>query len=304
MAYGAGIGASLGISTEDTYNTYKAPSEFTEFNSESMNYVKNAVASQGLRAGGVLPRVQRRVVTTFGASGQVTFDMSTSGIGTWLGHATGSVAGAGTYVLADPYGHSFTMQVGVPLFSGTVDPKTLTGCKITDWTLSVPNAGIATFQASIDAAGFTRGTALATPSYSSSASLFNFAGASISIGGSTVAYVTDFNLTVANTLKTDRYTLGNAGAKREQIVNGFRSVSGTLNAEFIDTTAYAAILADTTSSIALTLTAGSTTMTVSLPSIKFEGDAPQVGGPEAIMQTLNFTAFDNGSAAPLTITVA
>lgn len=303
MAYGAGVGAILGVADETTFGTWVEPTEWTEFTSESLTYVKNTVVSQGLRGGGTLPRIQRRVVATYGGSGQVTFDLTDVGLDLWLGHATGDVAGAGTYVLADPLGYSFSTTLSVPLFDGTLDNKKLSGCKISDWTLSVPNGGIATMQATIDAAKFERGTVTATPSYTAGANLFQFAGASIKIGGSTVAYVSDFALTVSNTLKTDRYTLGGAGAKLEQIVNGFRSVTGTLNAEFIDTTVTAAILADTDSEIELTLVAGTTTITVALPSLKWDGDVPQVGGPEAVMQTMNFTAYDNGTDEPLTITV-
>lgn len=306
MAYGAGIGASLGIATESTaFNTYTAPDHFTEFNSESLNYVKNVSVGMGLRAGGVLPRTARRVVTTFGGAGDVTFDMPTNGLGLWLAHSLGSFPskadGAFTFTLGDLSGKSFTTQVGVPLFNGTVDPKTLTGCKITDWEIAVPNGGIATFKATIDAAGFTRSTALATPSYTASTSVFHFAQATLSIGGSTVAYVSDITLTGSNTLKTDRYTIGNAGAKREQLANGFRTISGSLNAEFIDTTAYAAILADTTSSLVLTLTSGAQSLAITLPSIKFDGDAPQVAGPEAIMEPLSFQVYDNGTNAPITV---
>lgn len=305
MAYGAGIGASLGIATESTFNTYVAPDHFVEFTSESINYTKNAVVSNGLRAGGVLPRIQRRVVTTTGASGALNIDLASRGIGLLLAHCMGSfpskVGGGFTFTLGDPSTKSFTAQVGVPKFDGTIDPKTITGAKVTDWTLAVPNAGLATLSINVDAAGFTRSTGLATPSYSTAGSVFQFAGAAIKVGGSTVAYVSDFNLTVSNSLKTDRYTIGNAGLKREQIVNGFRAVSGTLNAEFIDTTAYAAILADTTSSLQLTLTSGSEVLDITLPAIKFEGDAPQVGGPETIMQALNFTAFDDGTNQPLTM---
>lgn len=306
MAYGAGIGASLGIATESVaVGTYAAPDHFTEFNSESLNYVKNVAVGMGLRAGGVLPRTARRVVTTTGGAGDVTFDLPTNGLGIWLAHALGSfpskAAGAFTFTLGDLAGKSFTTQVGMPRFDGTVDPKTLTGCKITDWEIAVPNAGIATFKATIDSSGFTRSTALATPSYSAATSVYHFAQATLSIGGSTVANVSDVTISGSNTLKTDRYTIGNSGAKREQIANGFRTLSGSLNAEFVDTTAYAAILADTSSSLALTLTSGSQSLSITLPSIKFDGDVPQVGGPEAIVYPLNFQAYDNGTDQPITV---
>lgn len=48
------------------------------------------------------------------------------------------------YDLGDVYGHSFTAQVGVPQYGGTVTPKTITGCKISSFELAAASGEIAT----------------------------------------------------------------------------------------------------------------------------------------------------------------
>jgi hypothetical protein len=306
MAIGSGIGSSLGIGTETTYNTAVTVSRFYEFTSESTTYNKNVSVGMGLRAGGLLPRSQRRVVTTFDASGEIVLDLPTRGLDLLLSHAMSSfpskVGSSYTFTLGDPYGKSFTTQVGVPQYGGTVTPKTLTGCKISTFELSVANGEIATGSFSIDAAGFTTGTALATPSYALAGSVFNFAQGAVTVAGTSVANIKSFTMTVDNTLKTDRYNLGSAGAKSEQTNNGFRKITGTVVAEFTDTTLLSRFLADTETALSLTLTAGaSEALQITISAAKFDGEAPQVNGPETIDVEFTYEAYDNGTDSPLTI---
>ena len=315
MAIGSGIGSSLGIKKETTFNTGVTVDRFYEFNSESTKYTKNTVVGQGLRAGGLTPRVQRRVVTTFTGEGDFEIDLPSRGLGLLLSLATGSVPtgtsanGAYTYTFVpeDLIGDSFTTQVGVPQYGGTVTPKTLTGCKITGFELSVGAGDIAKGKFNIDSAGFTTATALASPSYSTVSNVFHFAQGVITDNVSTTyANIKDFSLTVDNTLKTDRYNIGSAGAKQEQIINGFRTISGKVTAEFTDTVLLDKFLADTTAGLKLTFTGGtigSTTelLSITIPAAKFDGDAPMVSGPGVVDVSFGFTVYDNGTDAPFTI---
>lgn len=306
MAIGSGIGSSFGIATETTFNTGVTVSRFYEFTSESTNYNKNASVGMGLRAGGLLPRSQRRVITTFDATGNLVMDLPTRGLGLILAHAMGSFptksGSSFTFTLGDVYGKSFTSQIGVPQYGGTVTPKTLTGCKVSTFEITANTGEIATGTFGIDAAGLTTATSLATPSYALSGSVFHFAQGAITVDGSAVANIKSFNLSVDNVLKTDRYNLGSAGAKSEQVINGFRKVSGSVTAEFTDTTLLAKFLADTTTALSLTLTAsGTEALQITVSAVKFDGNAPQVAGPEVIDVEFSFEAYDNGSDAPLTI---
>ena len=332
MAIGAGIGASIGIKTETTFNSVVVPDHFYEFNSESTKYVKNTVVGQGLRAGGLVPRSQRRVVTTFGASGDFEIDLPSNGLGLLLAHSMGSfptgtqitAASGGTpavysfqFTLGDPYTKSFTTEVGVPEYDGQMTSKKLTGCKIASFDLSVGAGDIAKGKFSIDAAGLTQTeTSLsASPSYTASTNVFHFAQGTITDGAVsspvTYANIKDFDLNVDNALKTDRYNLGSLGAKQEQIINGFRNITGKVTVEFIDTVFLAKFLADTTAGLELTFkgagigtspAANFEKLIIKLPAIKFDGDTPAVSGPGVIDVTFNFTAYDNGTDAPLTIT--
>jgi len=224
-----------------------------------------------------------------------------------------TTAGVSTYVftLGDPYTKSFTTEVGVPEYDGQMTSKKLTGCKIASFDLSVGAGDIAKGKFSIDAAGLTQTEAsVATPSFSSSTNLFHFAQGAITDNVSTTyANIKDFDINVDNVLKTDRYNIGSAGAKQEQIINGFRNITGKITAEFIDTVLLAKFLADTTAGLKLTFTGAAIgtgsefeTLEIKLPAVKFDGDTPAVSGPGVIDVTFNFTAYDDGTNAPLTIT--
>lgn len=305
MALGSGIGSQLGIATETTFNTPVTVTRFYEFTNESLNFNKNTAVGLGLRAGGQLPRSQRRVVTTSDVTGDINLDLPTNGLGLLLAHAMGNfptkAAGAFTFTLGDIATSSFTSQVGVPQYGGTVTPKTVGGCKISSWELAVSNAGIATGRFSVDGASFTTATALATASYSSATSLFHFAQSAITVDGTAVANIKDFTLTVDNVLKTDRYNIGSAGIKANQVNNGFRKISGSVTAEFTDTVLLAKFLTDTSAALSLSFTSGSNALAITVSSVKFDGEAPQVAGPEVIDVNFTFEAYDNGTDAPLTI---
>ena len=316
MAIGSGIGSQLGIATETTFNNSVTVTRFYEFTSENLQYNKKTAVGMGLRAGGQLPRSQRRVVVTTDAGGDIVLDLPTRGLGLLLSHAMGTTPSAVTtttgvysytFTLGDVYGRSLTAQVGVPQYGGTVTPKTISGAKIQSWEISAPNAGIATGKFTLDGASFTTSTSLATASYSPISNLFNFAQGAITVAGSSVVNIKDFTLTVDNTLKQDRYNLGNAGIKAEQVINGFRKVSGKMTAEFTDTTLLNAFLADTTTALVLTFTGAviaggqNEKLTITIPAAKFNADTPNVAGPGVIDLAMTFDAYDDGTNQPLTI---
>lgn len=316
MAIGSGIGSQLGIATETTFNNSVTVTRFYEFTSENIKFNKKVAVGQGLRAGGQLPRSQRRVVTTTDVTGDITLDLPTRGLGLLLSHAMGSAPSPTTvttgvysysFTLGDIYGRSFTAQVGVPQYGGTVTPKTTSGMKVSSWELSVANGGIAIGKFNVDGASMTTGTSLATASYSPISNLFNFAQGAITVDGSAVANIKDFTLTVNNTLKGDRFNLGASGIKAEQVINGFRSITGKLTAEFTDTTLFAKYLADTSTALALTFTGAtiaggqSEKLSITVSAVKFDADTPNVPGPGVIDLAMTFTAYDNGTDAPLTI---
>ena len=316
MAIGSGIGSQLGIAAETTFNTPVTVTRFYEFTSENLNYNKRVAVGMGLRAGGQLPRSQRRVVTTSDATGDIVLDLPTRGLGLLLAQAMGTSPSpttvttgvySYTFTLGDVYTRSFTAQVGVPQYGGTVTPKTIGGAKIQGFELGVAVGGIATGKFMVDAVSLTTGISLATASYSTISNLFNFSQGAITVAGSSVANIKDFTVTVANTLKGDRYNLGSSGLKAEQVINGFRKITGKMTAEFTDTTLLSAFLADTTTAIVLTFTGAtialgqSEKLSITIPAAKFDADTPNVAGPGVIDLSMSFEAYDDGTNQPLTI---
>ena len=316
MAIGSGIGSQLGIATETTFNNLVTVTRFYEFTSENLNYNKKVAVGMGLRAGGQLPRSQRRVVTTSDVTGDISLDLPTRGLGLILSQAMGTspsptTVSTGvysyTFTLGDVYGKSFTTQVGVPQYGGTVTPKTIGGAKVSSFELAVANAGIATGKFNIDAASITTGVSLATASYSATTNLFNFSQGAITLDGTSIANIRDFQMTVDNTLKGDRYNLGSSGLKAEQLINGFRKISGKLNAEFIDTTLFNKVLTDANAAIVLTFTGATIastykeTLTITISAAKFNADTPKVTSPGVIDLAMDFEGYDNGTDAALTI---
>ena len=316
MAIGSGIGSQLGIATETTFNTPVTVSRFYEFTSENLNYNKKTAVGMGLRAGGQLPRSQRRVVTTSDVTGDISLDLPTRGLGLLISQAMGTVPSATTvstgvysytFTLGDVYGKSFTAQVGVPQYNGTVTPKTVAGAKVSSFELAVANAGIATGKFNIDGASITTGISLATASYSATTNIFNFAQGAITLDGTSIANIRDFSVTVDNTLKGDRYNLGSSGIKAEQLINGFRKISGKITAEFTDTTLFGKVLSDANAAIVLTFTGATIastykeTLSITISAAKFNADTPKVTSPGVIDLSMDFEAYDNGTDAPLTI---
>jgi hypothetical protein len=321
MAIGSGIGSWLGIKKESSFGTAVTVDRFYEFNSEGTKYTKNTVVGQGLRNGGLVARANRRVVTTVAGEGDFEVDLTTRNMGLLFSLATGSVPtgtlanGAYTYLFTptDLIGDSFTTQVAVPQYGGTLTYKTLSGCKVTNFELSVGAGDIAKAKFSLDSKGFTTGSSTsATVAYANIATsnLFHFAQGSITDNVSTTyANIKDFSFSVDNSLKTDRFNLGSAGSKSEQIINGFRAITGKVTAEFTDTVLLDKFLADTTAGLKVTFegaTIGSgsdkETLSITLPACKFDGDVPMVGGPGVVDVSFGFTVYDNGTDEPFTIT--
>lgn len=196
MALPSGLAASFGYVTETVQGTATTPTHFFEINSESLKMVKNTVTGQGLRGGGLYQRTTRRVVTSWGAAGGITFDAPFHGLGLLLQHMIGSFgtnssivqqsassAWLQTHTPGPLTGKTLTLQVGKPDSSGTVRPFTYVGAKVKDWMLTAEINKFAVFQVNFDAwqeltpdnpQGTAAGPALTSPTYTSGEQQFHF----------------------------------------------------------------------------------------------------------------------------------
>lgn len=316
MAIGSGLAASLGIGQETTYGTPVAPTRWYEFNSEDIALEKMIVQGEGLRSGDRIRRAARRNFTTRQGAGSFDLNVPTKGLGLLLRHLMSTTAtpvqqGATTaYLQTYALGTealSFTGQVGLPDTGGTVRPKTAHGCVVTGWEFSVDTSGILTLKVDVDAEDVEHTTALTAPSYVT-ASEFHFAHGSVTFDTVAVANVLSASVAAGIAVKTDRFFLGAAGLKARPILNDFSDVTGSLEVEFGDlTTIQNRYTADTAVAVVLLFEAAvisgafKETLKFTLPSAYFDTGTPQVGGPDVLTQSVDFTSLANSSGAALTI---
>lgn len=313
--------ASIGTATEATYKTGVTTSRWYEYTDESLDWNKNIKQGKGLRVGGRVARSGRRVVPTADGDGDFTMECTSKGMGLlWsylLGAGTSTLVSTAVYqqvfTLADVL-PSFTLQKGLPQAGGTVDAYTFLGCTVDSFEFDFTNGDIATLKTTIDAGDLTTATAYASPSYVTAPNLFHFANGSISTGtltsptttalGSAATPVADIrggSISVNHNTTQDRYNYGGGGRKAKP-TTGLREISGKLDIEYDSSTFRDAVLNETPMSLVLTytagaLTAGSETLQVIIPEIKFDSEMPKTNGTDLIIQSMSFQGLDNLTAA-------
>lgn len=330
-AYGSGLSAQVGLKAETTVGTAVTVDKFYEFLSEGLSWEATWQRSAGLRAGQGYVRTGRMIQTAYSASGDLVVEHADrGGMGTLWKHALGTVAtipvviGATTaykqiHVPGSKTAMGLTVQVGRPQTDATVRPFTYRGCKVTQWEFSCSDGEIAQLSLSLDGWQEDTATTLATASYNTSSSVFNFAHAtSLKLGGtattaagettiaSGVATTTVFRgvtLTGETPMAVDRRGLGNSGVKREQIENDRPTVTGTLDGEFTSRTEiYDLVKSGASTAFELVFDTGvaagagnNYSLSFIMPAVKFSSGTVNVDGPDIIGQSVNFEATDDGT---------
>jgi hypothetical protein len=344
---------SYGVAQALTYGTYGWP---LEIKSETLELQKTTVQGQGLHAGGRYGRTARRVLTNYAIAGGIVLDLPTRYIGRLLTHMVGSfgytalgpteLSTTGVYKSVhwpkSPYlqGHSLTIQKGVPTSDGTVEPFTYTGCKLSDWEISVATgalcqltltvmgrnelAGASTQGDSLNGSVPSLATFSTAPTSGAALSVFHFREATIFSGGTptvtsnvvslvgatALGHVRSASVKQSVSLDSSRYYVGGNGFRDEPIENGLAAITGQLVTEWLSGEAlYEAFQTDTTTSLQITLTgpavgtSGSNTelLDIIIPNIKLEGESPKVSGPQVVTTSNNFTGLDDETTTPIQI---
>lgn len=314
MALRSGLAAQIGYVAETTFATYLAPTRFLEMVDESLELSIERIESAALRTGNQVLRSDRWKANKKGASGSVTHEVASKGFGLLFEHALGTVVTANpqgsvythTLTLGDTAGMSLGVQVGKPDRSGTVQPFSYLGAKIAAWELELGVDGILMFSPTFDVVDEDTTQSLATASYPANDELLVFTGGQVQIANADVD-VQSFTLSVDNAVATDRYFLRNSPLKREQYQAGMTEITGSLEMEFEDLTEYQRFLDGTEAEIELVCegseieTGHNFGLTVTLPSCRFDGSTPQVGGPEILSLSLPFKVTNDGTNEPITL---
>jgi hypothetical protein len=337
MPYGSGLSAQVGVKAETTVGTQVVVDRFYELLSESLAFSPTWLDGQGLRAGQAYQRVARTSQSRFTVGGDLTVEHADKGgMGLLWKHCLGSILTVPTQIGATTAwkqnhhagatsvktGLGLTVQVGRPQTDGTVKAHTYRGCKVVGWEFTVSDGALAQLKVTFDGWQEDLAAGLASASYTAGAGVFSFSDASVfklggtpttAAGETTVAggvsvatVVRSFTLRGSTPLATERYGLGNAGVKREQIENAIPEITGTLEGEYTSQSEiYALFKNNTTTALELVLehglagTAEPYELGFVLPACKILEGGPQVGGPDIVGQSINFKAYDDGTTNPV-----
>jgi hypothetical protein len=203
-----------------------------------------------------------------------------------------------------------------------VKPYTYKGGKVSNWTVACGTGEIATLVLGFDAWDEDDVTALATASYAT-ATEFNFTNWTVKLGGTasiatgitsiasgvTVSGLKSFEVTGANPVAADRFFLGSAGLKANQLENGFRSVTGKFSGEFNKAALYDVMKAGTTTAVQITGSFGDAGTSnpflfdIVLPACKLNTGSNNVSGPDLVMGDIEFVALDDQATTPVQIQI-
>lgn len=283
MALKSGLAAQLGIKTETTWGTPVTVDRFTPLVSESMTEKIARMESGGIIAGARVLRSAQWAAGDVEVSGDLGFELYQQGVGLWFRHMFGAVSTSGS----NPYTHTFTpgdltddhftLQIGKPDVSGTVQPFTFAGCKVTEWELAAKAGELVTLGVSVVGKSLATGTSLATASYGTGSGLpFSFAHASVTVGGS-AAYVKEITLKGSNGLAVDRRGIGSAYIK-EPLEAELRAYEGEMVCEFESLTQMNLFRNGTENALVLTIDAGSAAKCVITTNVRYDGSTPEVQG--------------------------
>jgi hypothetical protein len=309
----SGLSGQLGYVQETTYATPVTPvTRFIEFTSETLDYAKQTVDGGGIAAGRVFAPGNARYIVGVGGSGDITFNVPSKGAGFWFYNLFGQVSSVTHAGSPNAYTHtftpkadmtniSFTMQKGVPeAGSNTVDPYTFQSCVVNSLQLTMGQNALLTAKATIDAQNVVVGTpTLATASYPSAPNYFSFANINntLTVNGSAYAGIKSFDMTLNNQLDLTRMYLGAGGKKAQPIRGNLATATGTLTADYVDTTLTSAFLSDAEVAFVTTFTAANIAtsyneqITITLNGLRLNGQLPQIGGPGIVPLSIGFDAY-------------
>ena len=318
----SGLGSQFGLKKEGTWGSAETVAVFYEFENESLSLEPTYYDSAGLRAARTFAPSSRTRQTTRTAGGSVSMEAPTKLLGHILdlmvaGTVTPVVDSGTSYTSTFNIGASVpnksaTLQVNKPTTQGADTAFTYTGSVLTEAAFSLEMGGALMLNTTwvsrdeLTPATTPAGPSLASATYTDGIACWVHTDTlTLTIGGSAAAAVTGINWTWSQPYKADRFFLNNSGVIAKPIPNGLATITGTLNAEWYDTTYYnlfrSGAFAELVFSVAHpTAITGShyPTFTNTFAAMQIRGTSPQVGGPDILTQSVPFVVKDNGTNAP------
>jgi hypothetical protein len=313
---GTGLDASLGFAIEDSYGTYKAPSDFLEVESIGLQRKGNNVSSRPLRRRPGIP-VSRVREATRSAEGPLAGEVPNKGFGPILFMCHGeNEASSGPKKQGEttayrqthpigvtaPQGKSLTIQANKPTV-GADEPFSYVGSKFTEVSFSCDTSGQLKYSLNVNSADALTNKALGVASYPDPISSFVWEEAFVLINGEDVTasglLINSFKLAVPLPLKTGRFGLGRGGTQAEPI--GFiDSMKPTLELDCEFSKAlYDHYVNEDEIPVSVGFKGGVIAgehheeIVFDLHVGKFIGEDPTVAGPDLVGQSASFEVYDS-----------
>lgn len=317
-----GLGSQFGAKKETTWGTAVTVDKFFEYESESLNLDQSYYDGLGLRAGRTFGPSSRTRKTTRAAGGDTPLAFPTKLGGFFLDQmVAGTItpvqqAATTAYLSTFPIGASVptksaTLQVNKPTSQGVDTPFTYPGSVLASaaFSIAVGGALMATFTwISKDETNPTTdpaGAALASASYVTGDDVYVHQDITLTLNGSPAAAVTGVSWTWTQPMRDDRFFLDGSGTRAKPIPNGLATVTGTLDAEWYDSTYYDLFRSGAFAALVITATHPTAIESTYFPTFKstfsaiqIRGSSPQVGGADVLDQSVPFVAKDDGTNAP------
>lgn len=221
----------------------------------------------------------------------------------WLGAV--ATTGAGPYTHTITQGEplpAYTAQIAAPdTVAGTVRALTYAGCVTSTWEATFDAGKRALWGMKVNAKSATTATAVATLAYPTSITPVHaqnvvptlFSGA---------ANVKHLKISGDNKQTYDeRRFLGSTQIGARQLGKDTRDYMVEMTLEFEDWTNYARYTAQTRGGIVATVTVGSNTTTITLPTGTYTEGVPKFTGKGLVEQSIKAQALGSGATDPITI---
>jgi len=317
------------LAPETTHGTYATPTRSYEVDAAEPTHVPNVYQGSGLLGAGYhAERAVRRKVVSSKATMSFTMDARYTGMGLLLdqifasapapAQQGGTTAYQQTHVPATP-GANFgaTVQVGMSRAeASTVDAYSYLGAVVTEATFTQDAAPDAPLKLATtwDCRAVTDAQSLASFSAPTGGTFalgeFGFKVHNTPGSEAAVEGVRGCSIAIKRPYDTERYCANDAGLRRHPVLNSREKVAtGTFTADHIDKAYWNdRFIADTGFSLVAEWVGpviASTyryTLRITLPRCYLSGPLPPLDGPSVVSGEFGFTALDNDSAEPVTVT--
>lgn len=255
-----------------------------------------------------------------GGEGSLTFEVLTAGMLPWwkwaIGDAPTSAAQGGSAAYLHTFeknvaaaamsvaGSSMTIQTGVPMRTGVVEPFTFSGAKCMGWSVSCEPNAIPQVVFNVDANSAPHTTDLVAPTYAATYDVFSwFDAAVVKRAGTALDGVNRFTFTAENgQTGSDRKQFDGTGKYAEPKLSGEPTAQLELEIEPSDLSkTFDDWVSNTGRAWVVEFVGGVAASTyhytfrLTIPDGYIQGEPPEANGEELLTHTLTIAANDNGT---------